>query len=113
MEFICEVNDGSLLVQVGALEFVSTNGDAAEGGSFMLRVPLWRHGLVHISWDSELGLDWYCLSEEEAQVLRYTQQRVRELMAEPDSWWHAEEPSNAELEVMEALMAAGVFEELE
>lgn len=111
MEFIYEANSDGLLVVVGGFEFISSNADEAGPGAFVLRVPLWRHGLVHLSWDAEIGLDWYCLSEEEAQVLRYTQQRVRELMKDPDSWWFAADPSDAELEVIEALMGAGVIEE--
>lgn len=108
-----EVDDAGLLLQVGDFQLNSINADLDEPGCFTLRLPLGPGGALIVNWEEAPGWDYWRLTPEEMAVVRYSETQIRKLMAEPGSWWHLEDPTDGELEVIEALMGAGVIEELE
>ncbi len=99
-----EIDDLGLAFRWGALEVYSNNACPEEAGDFNLRVPLGPLGLLVVSWDEELGWDWFTLSPEEARASVATMGRIRALMRDPESWWHLDGPTSEELaEIEDAL----------
>lgn len=97
-----EIDELGLGFRWGALEFYANNATPEEPGDFSLRLPLGPLGLLVVGYDSWTGWDCYRLTREEAQASVASLQRVRELMANPESWWHLEEPTAEDLAQLEA-----------
>lgn len=99
-----QIDDLGLAFHWGALEAYSNNACLEEPGDFNLRLPLGPLGLLVLGWDAWVGWDWYVLTPEEAQASVASLQRVRQLINDPDSWWHME-PTEEELVEIEVALA--------
>lgn len=96
-----EIDDLGLSLRWGALEIDSYNGTGDLGGGFYLRLPLGALGVLVWGYDPDTGWELFRLSVEDERLVNYTLQAVRELQADPDSWWHLDGPTDEALEEIE------------